>query len=1012
MTSNIQASSSQMNRISQHSSGLHQSHNSQLVPNPQSNISPVNRVSILTTAEQKEIVRTNVFEPNNTTPINDPKFTVVTEVIKRNSNISFESKPNNVPSNVDNRFSFDKSTTNPTFENRTINVNVILTKENKEESYKLLIKRIAKQLKNKIRQPTHGFFYFAFQKGSYPLMVIKKLEANILNHSIELNSDIFQVYTQKYFRYKELVKKIALLLKRHLSNKMFWENERYKKESIQVKVTNKNVIAKNANIKNNSLGHNTNNVNVANKKNINNNIKANLQNKKTANNNIKNPQAIQLNNQKKNKPHITNSNNINNTKNNLSHPNTSQNNFGNHRFNNTFINPFNPAKNQVHNPKEKKGNLTKKSEKSNLFNKSLKNKNANNNAKNGSSRSASSETNKTGNIKFMNMAKIPEMPNKDNTNALNKEEIKNNSEKTQVITLSKKTVNNNMFNMQRISDSNNDIEIKDESNVINEQTNINNNTTEPNEQKSQLNMKMIPHRNTTSITTNTNLNNSSSLNAQIPNNNSSITLQNNVKKITFDSIKSPGKKLHIKLSPFKKFKEIVKENIKQNESKSKKQIPKPEIKIDINEINIPLNNDKMTDEHISFVNKFKVLMSNNDISIEYNIPMSKSEEGVNHLKKYEFWEKYIYYLYINYLIDKKNKLSLFTFIHLIEQYFLWCEYCEAESAKKFKKLIIDIINKVFSEKDIKQFLEMNKINDLEELFAKYEVFMKYGNKISYRTKKEVEIKIDNDEECNCELCKNEKACVKKISEMNNKSNINMSIESIQIKAEYSPKAKKNTNPNDQLETNNYSISFAGKNKSGLFSKSKTMHSFETVLQYIPAKINNELMDIEEKVEKETYPKRKSKSKSKSKSKRNSKKNEKEEEYIDLTKETKLEEFFEKEKEKEEENQDEIKEEEKEEEISSNNKSRSRKKNSKRNNKKNKKKNSSFIKDETESESEEKDKKKDKKKKKQKSKSRNKSYSRKYPISDSETESDESDFTKNKNKKTSNNPKRKKGKSKW
>ena len=1011
MTSNIQPSSSQMNQISQHSSGLHESHQNQLIPNPHSNISPMSRVSILKTEEQKEIVRTNVFEPNNITAQNDPNFTVVTEVIKRNSNISLETKSNNVPNKVDIRFSFNKPNSNIAFENRTINVNVIDTKENREEIYKLLIKRIAKQLKNKIRQPTHGFFYFAFQKGNYPLMIIRKLEGNIINHSIELNSDIFQVYTQKYFRYKELVKKIALLLKRHLSNKMFWENERYKKESIQVKVTNKNNISSNANIKNNSHGHNANNANNANKKNINNSIKATILNKKVTNNNIKNPQTNQLNNQKKIKSHVTKSNNINNTKNNLSHPSASQNNFGNHRFNNNFINPFNAAKTQTQNQKEKKGNLTKKSEKSTLFNKSLKNKNGNNNGKNESSRSASSENNKTGKIKFMNLPKIPEMPIKDST-SLN-QEIKNNSEKTQVITLSKKTVNNNMFNIQKISDSSNDIEMKDESNVVNQETNINNNN-EPNEQKTLFNMKMIPHRNTDSIMTNTNLNNSSSLNVQVPNNNSSIMRQNNVQKITFDSIKSPGKKLQIKLSPLKKTEDIIKENIKQSQSKSKKQILKPEIKIDINEINIPLNNDKITDEHISYINKFKVLMSNNDIIIEYNIPMSKSLEGVNHLKKYEFWEKYIYYLYINYLIDKKNKLSLFTFIHLIEQYFLWCEYGEAESAKKFKKLIIDIINKVFSEKDLKQFLSMNKINNLEELFAKYEVFMKYGNKINYQTNKEIEIKIDNDEECNCELCKNEKACVKKISEMNKKTNINMSIESIQFKAEYSPKAKQNINPNNHLETNNYSISFAGKNKSGLFSKSKTMHSFETVYQYIPPKINQELLDIEEKNEKETYPKRKSKSKSKSKSKnkskRSSKKND-EETYIDLTKDTKLEEFFE--KEEDEENKEENKEEEKEEELSSNNKSRSRKKNSKRNNKKNKKKISSFIKDETESESEEKDKKKDKKKKKQKSKSRNKSYnSRKYPVSDSETESDESDFTKNKNKKVSHNPKRKKGKSKW
>ena len=696
MNSNIPNSSSQINKISQISSGNNQSQDRNLLPNTHPthpNISPVNQVSILKTEEQKEIVRTNVFEPNNITAQNDPNFTVVTEVIKRNSNISLETKSNNVPNKVDIRFSFNKPNSNIAFENRTINVNVIDTKENREESYKLLIKRIAKQLKNKIRQPTHGFFYFAFQKGNYPLMIIRKLEGNILNHSIELNSDIFQVYTQKYFRYKELVKKIALLLKRHLSNKMFWENERYKKESIQVKVTNKNNISSNANIKNNSHGHNTSNANNANKKNINNNIKANVQNKKVANNNIKNPQTNQLNNQKKIKSHVTKSNNINNTKNNLSHPSASQNNFGNHRFNNNFINPFNAAKTQTQNQKEKKGNLTKKSEKSTLFNKSLKNKNGNNNGKNESSRSASSENNKTGKIKFMNLPKIPEMPIKDST-SLN-QEIKNNSEKTQVITLSKKTVNNNLFNMQKISDSSNDIEMKDESNVVNQETNTNNNN-ESNEQKTSVNMKMIPHRNTDSIMTNANLDSSSSLNVQVPNNNSSIMRQNNVQKITFDSLKSPGKKLQIKLSPLKKSEDIIKETIKQSESKSKKQILKPEIKIDINEINIPLNNDTITDEHISYINKFKVLMTNNDIIIEYNIPMSKSQEGVNHLKKYEFWEKYIYYLYINYLIDKKNKLSLFTFIHIIEQYFLWCEYGEAESAKKFKKLIIDIINKAIS----------------------------------------------------------------------------------------------------------------------------------------------------------------------------------------------------------------------------------------------------------------------------------------------------------------------------
>jgi hypothetical protein len=132
------------------------------------------------------------------------------------------------------------------------------TKIKSEESYKLLIKRIAMQLKNKIKPPTHGFFYFALQKGQYPLVIIKKLEEKILNHTIELNSDIFNVYIEKYLKYWQLVKKIAHLIKANMKQ-MFWESERYKNQSIQVKVTNKNINVNmnttNNKIKNNVPGH-------------------------------------------------------------------------------------------------------------------------------------------------------------------------------------------------------------------------------------------------------------------------------------------------------------------------------------------------------------------------------------------------------------------------------------------------------------------------------------------------------------------------------------------------------------------------------------------------------------------------------------------------------------------------------------------------------------------------------------------------------------------------------------
>ena len=1006
MNSNIPNSSSQINKISQISSGNNQSQDRNLLPNTHPthpNISPVNQVSILKTEEQKEIVRTNVFEPNNTSSNNDKQFCVVTEVIKRKSNITFDSK-SNAGNKVDIRFSFNKpidSTLNQTFPNKTLNINIVGSRispeQNKnEESYKLLIKRIASQLRNKIRPPTHGFFYFALQKGSYPLMIIKKLEGNIINHSIELNSDIFQEYSQKYLRYRELIKKIALLLKKNLQNKMFWENERYKNESIKVKITNKNT-PNNANTKMNSHDHN---VNIPNKKNNNTNIKSNLQNKKPIT--TKTPQINQTNNQRKGKSHITKLNNINNNKNNLSNPVSLKNNFGNHRLNNV-TNPFNAIKTQTQN--HKKGNLTKKIEtnynKNNLNNKSFKNKNVNiNHQKNEDGRSASSETNKNGKIKFMNNPKIPHLSNKGDNKLI--EEEKNNNQKIQVITLSKKAVNNSILNNPNSIKADNDIEMKDESNMINEEIPINNNI--DNSANNTNNMNMIPHRNSASIMTNTNLNNPS------------IIRQNNVHKITFNSNKSPGKQLQIKFSPLKKSEEIINEIIKKSSSKKPLSSHKKEIKININEINIPLDDSKITDEHISFVNKLKVFMTDNNIFIEYNIPMSNEEDGINCLKKNEFWEKYIHYLYLNYLIDKKNKISLFTFIHLIEQYFLWCEFCDIEMANNFKNLMINIIKKVFSEKDIDQFLAINKMKNLEELFTKYERFIKYGNKNSYKKNKEVEIKIENEEECNCDLCQNEKACVKKISELNKKSNVNISIESIQIQAEYSPKAKKKTNSNNQLETNNYSITFEGKDKSGLFSKSKTLHTFETVYQYIPPKIEKENekeedikeeeLDIEEKTQ--TYPKRKN-SKSKSKSKRQSiskKEENSDDKYIDVdvTKETKDSKLEEEIKEELEEN--------KEEEVSSDNKSRSKRNNNKKNNKKNKKRNSYNIKDDSESESEEKE--KNKKKKKQKSKSRNKSHTRKYPESDSESESlsDEIELNKNKNKKSYNNQRRKKGKSKW
>ena len=202
MNQNIQNPQMQLNKASEHFSQSHHTQNSNAIANP--NISPLSHVSILKTEEQKEIVRTNIFEPNNSDANNNDHFCVVTEVIRRKSNIPLEAKPN-TSNKIDINFSFNRpivdNPLNQNIQNKTVNINIVdndMTKIKNEENYKILIKRIAMQLKNKIRPPTHGFFYFAMQKGQYPLVIIKKFEERIINHTIDLNSDIFNVYSEKY----------------------------------------------------------------------------------------------------------------------------------------------------------------------------------------------------------------------------------------------------------------------------------------------------------------------------------------------------------------------------------------------------------------------------------------------------------------------------------------------------------------------------------------------------------------------------------------------------------------------------------------------------------------------------------------------------------------------------------------------------------------------------------------------------------------------------------------------
>ena len=478
--------------------------------NTNPNISPINRVSILKTEEQKEIVRTNVFEPNDSKSGNNQQFTVVTEVIKRSSNISYD--PQNISFNKNSfEFSFNQSDPeqqmNQSFPNAIIDINksesnsninkikseLIISSnnnlkndENYQNKYKLLIKRIAMQLKKKVREPTQGFFHFALQKGDYPLLVIRKIETQIINHNIEFSNDIFRIYIQKYKKYRELIKRIAHLLKKSMKNSKFWENNRYvnatqnniqitqinqnndsKAESIQVKISKKGSnlnTGVNRNSNNNSLDGNGNgdiNTKINNNSNIISDIsiskKTNIQkNKKAMNNTMQNNKrknsidnghnsnsVNNIFNQKKIKSHSNKPNNFKNSLNYHSNLSQTQNsNNASHKMGN-FINPFKITKEQ------KKLNFSKKIENKPVFNsKTTKEKGKLPNLKTTEVTSINQANNKNEKIINVNVSKKITTNNSNNNTNIQMMDIDNDANRMDIIKEENTTIqyNNNLSN--------------------------------------------------------------------------------------------------------------------------------------------------------------------------------------------------------------------------------------------------------------------------------------------------------------------------------------------------------------------------------------------------------------------------------------------------------------------------------------------------------------------------------------------------------------------------------------
>ena len=835
------------------------------------NINPSNINQISLNQNTKEINIIKIEEQNKTFPTN-----IINHHISNSSNEQKNVQENKIITQSiiePQRFTFSG--------NNDLNLNEVILDTNKrnESTYKQLIKKIASQLKIPVRPQTQGYFYFALQKGEYSLIIIRKISSQMKNHQIEFNNDIFRIYTQKYKRYKELIKRIAHLLKMSMKNRKYFENIVSKKDSNQLIQNNTTELKINAS---DNIVNSSKDVNIK----INNTMEEPAVINKEIKINSKVDNESDLINKRKNQTQTQSQSlfqtNINKASFNYNNKNRYNSNISDKRINPpnpflaskdklsfadfgpNFMNTNLQNQNQYFLHKEEKTNTTTSNIESKpiipqniILNKNIKkidvninkqlkqpnninqinqnqmNIKVNNNEINNDNKMdiIQEESKTTTNVKTTFINKEKEKTDKPNANM-----IENNMNENQNII---NTISNTNTDVNSLNNINNvkysifsttpinsrfanikDVEMKNDTldmNILSEQSEdiktskinssiLNSNSNNNNiNNKTNSNANIELNKNTVSISNKENqnliMNKNNENNLSLVNNFDSESKNNlsisSIKKeedksntISIESKRSK-RSIQIRLSPFKKNNDRIIEEERSIHSNRQSQ------NININNIQ-KLNcntftenvfeNANDTDSFIqkdisteadgsSFLKNFDSFLSKNNITIQSYIPMADNNKGQSYLKQNIFWEKYINYIYLNYSLNNV-KLSLFSFIQIIEQYYLWCENINNGNLEEIKKLMIETISKIYNDYEIKQFCSMNRISDIAELFEKYKIFMK--NNKSFKSDKEIEVKIDNKspEECNCDLCKSEFACMKKITELNKTKIIGVNTESI------------------------------------------------------------------------------------------------------------------------------------------------------------------------------------------------------------------------------------------
>ena len=255
-------------------------------------------------------------------------------------------------------------------------------------------------------------------------------------------------------------------------------------------------------------------------------------------------------------------------------------------------------------------------------------------------------------------------------------------------------------------------------------------------------------------------------------------------------------------------------------------------KKEITKDNLNLQDIEITKSN--FINQFKLFLEQENIQIINNFPVSTDEKNKVLFQQSNFW-----YLVITYLFYTNNNLSLYNIFYLLDQYHRWSQDKTIELFYSFKDRIKAYINSNYNKEALDQFLFMNQIENIDKVFERYESESIYPD--IYKKNKNVddllEMKVNDinylhnkNDTCDCELCNNDEAIVKKMCDINKKRIEIVNNSSIDI---LKTDVKKNNSC--IIFHNNEELFYKGESKkkeNSMFSKSKTILEDGGYFQFI------------------------------------------------------------------------------------------------------------------------------------------------------------------------------------